>query len=451
MSKITIHRSAIALVAGTLAAAVLGVHAEQAAAANCLGLPLTIPAGSPEGEVIEGTDGPDVINAGGGDDVINGLGGDDLICGDAGNDAINGDAGNDAINGDADNDAINGGAGRDTLDAGAGVADQAQYYNAPGPVSASLANHYADVVDGRDTLLGFERLVGSQFPDLLIGDSGANSFIGLEDIDGGLETDDRMYGGPGNDSVKYNWRFDPVTVDLESGRASGQGNDLLNGIESIVGTIGNDTISGNGVANTLAGLAGADVIEGRTGVDVLFGGSARDELRGGFGSDELRGEAGNDVLDGGPGYDSVAHLADAGDVLGGGTGIDWATYRSHINNVVITVDGVANDGVPWQSETDNVLTDVEDVTGTRWGDTIVGSARSNRLFGTEGDDTLRGGAGNDSLQGEAGRDSLLGDVGSDTLYARDGTADLRIDCGDDPDFAYLDAIDPPSVSCETPL
>jgi len=90
--------------------------------------------------------------------------------------------------------------------------------------------------------------------------------------------------------------------------------------------------------NVLSGLAGADAIDGLAGSDVLEGGAQRDELHGGFGADRLNGEEGDDVLDGGLGYDGVGGPSDSGDVLSGGDGTDWVTYRSHVFSVWVTVD-----------------------------------------------------------------------------------------------------------------
>jgi Ca2+-binding RTX toxin-like protein len=52
-------------------------------------------AGTPEGDVILGTEGDDTINAGGGDDRICGLGGNDTIKGEDGYDRTDGGAGDD--------------------------------------------------------------------------------------------------------------------------------------------------------------------------------------------------------------------------------------------------------------------------------------------------------------------------------------------------------------------
>ncbi|MEZ0170414.1 M10 family metallopeptidase [Microvirga sp. TS319] len=52
--------------------------------------------------------------------------------------------------------------------------------------------------------------------------------------------------------------------------------DLRSLIENAIGGSGNDTITGNSIANILKGGAGADRLDGREGNDVLYGGSGKD-------------------------------------------------------------------------------------------------------------------------------------------------------------------------------
>ena len=81
----------------------------------------------------------------------------------------------------------------------------------------------------------------------------------------------------------------------------------------------------------------------------------------------------------------------------------------------------------------SLLTNADQVTGTKFADTIeayggadsivagkgadflIGDAGADSLFGQQGNDTLRGGADNDILIGGAGRDSLRGNTGADTF------------------------------------
>lgn len=293
----------------------------------CEGNPSTL-IGTIGTDVLAGTDARDVIYGGAGNDLIYGLGGGDIICsgagndivyggtgpdyitggedadslyGDSGDDIIFGDSGSDDIRGGADNDALMGGAGDDKLRGGAGIADSAMYYYSPAGVTVDLALGQATGGDGKDSLSEIERAIGSGTHDVLLGDSSANSFIGL----GG---DDIMDGRGGIDGVKYNFSFDPVNVNLETGVATGQGTDSLFSIENVVGTISNDVLIGDRNRNVLAASDGEDRIEGGDGDDQLEGGAGDDTILGGRGKDLLNGDTGTDTGDGGPGRDSCTSI-----------------------------------------------------------------------------------------------------------------------------------------------
>ena len=71
--------------------------------------------GTPDDDVIRGTNGPDVIVALGGDDKVISGGGRDVICGGDGNDKLLGGAGGDLLLGERGNDKLVGGGGKDRL------------------------------------------------------------------------------------------------------------------------------------------------------------------------------------------------------------------------------------------------------------------------------------------------------------------------------------------------
>ena len=88
---------------------------------------------------------------------------------------------------------------------------------------------------------------------------------------------------------------------------------------TIVGTLGDDVLTGTSLAETIEGLAGNDTLSGLGGDDILNGGDGDDILDGGSGSNALNGGAGDDVLtssgfvdtlDGGIGNDTF-YLGDA--------------------------------------------------------------------------------------------------------------------------------------------
>ena len=118
--------------------------------------------------------------------------GDQLI-GDAAANRLLGHEGNDVIAGGGGNDVIAGGAGSDQLDGGAGI-DTLDYSSAAGGVRVDLVMGRGEDDAPGDSVTGFERIIGSSFHDILIGDSGANG------LSGGYG-DDVLYGGLGRDEL----------------------------------------------------------------------------------------------------------------------------------------------------------------------------------------------------------------------------------------------------------
>lgn len=96
----------------------LGVSATEGCTVN--NVPGQLCVGTPDRDVIHGTDGPDVIIGREGNDIIKGFGGDDIICGDAGGDSIKGGDGMDLIDGAEGDDNLRGGDADDELTGGPG-------------------------------------------------------------------------------------------------------------------------------------------------------------------------------------------------------------------------------------------------------------------------------------------------------------------------------------------
>jgi Ca2+-binding RTX toxin-like protein len=158
----------------------------------------------------------------------------------------------------------------------------------------------------------------------------------------------------------------------------------------------------------IAGAKGNDRITVSDAVLIptdISGGDGNDVLKGSNKGTRVFGDAGYDTLTGGAGRD----------LLSGGPGVDTVSYAGRTENLVISLDGKANDGVPGKpgvvAENDNIGADVEKVLGGLGNDKIVGNALNN---------TLQGGAGNDTLLGQAGDDLLVGGAGADLLDAGDG-------------------------------
>ena len=372
-----------------------------------------------------------------GDDLIGGTAGVDLLIGGAGDDMMVGNAGDDVLTGGSGADILVGGAGRDLLSyAGSDAAVRVDLMR----LSASGGDAAGDLFDG------FEDVEGSAFADVLAGDAGANRLVGGagddalsggagEDLRDGGAGADLLDGGAGIDRVDYGSSTAAVVVDLANGAASGgeAAGDRLIGIEGVMGSGYGDTLSGNEGADWIGGGAGDDRIDGRGGDDLLVGGAGADMLIGGAGIDSadysasggavtvdlaagtgsgsdaqgdrlqgverLIGSRFGDVLTG-DGFDNVLIGGAGADRLTGGAGTDTADYSASAGAVNAVLGGAGSDG---DAEGD-VLTGIENLVGSGFGDVLVGDGAVNMLSGGGGDDRLAGNGGADRLDGGAGSD-----------------------------------------------
>ena len=209
--------------------------------------------------------------------------------------------------------------------------------------------------------VGDDRLRGNAGDDTLRGGAGADRLSG----DAGA---DRLDGGGGIDWVSYLGSATGVTVNLAAGTGEGGDaeGDVISAVENLAGSDHRDVLRGDGAANTLHGLGGAD---------------------------ELHGNAGDDVLEGGPGAD----------LLQGGPGVDEARYQS--SDAGVTISLLSGDAGRGHADGDTVF-DIENVTGSDYGDILEGDDTANRLAGGKGDDLLLGNGGADRLDGGAGADTI---------------------------------------------
>jgi Bacterial Ig domain/RTX calcium-binding nonapeptide repeat (4 copies) len=201
------------------------------------------------------------------------------------------------------------------------------------------------------------------------------------------------------------------------------GDDVLTGDDQnnvILGLNGDDSLDGGAGDDALAGGKGDDSLDGGAGDDTLAGGNGNDTLDGGDGDDTLAGGKGNDTLDGGDGDDTLAG-GKGNDTLDGGDGDD--TLAGGKGND--TLDGGDGDDTLNGGKGNDVLD------GGDGDDTLNGGKGNDVLDGGDGDDTLNGGKGNDTLDGGDGDDTLNGGSGNDTLDGSDGNDTLNGGSGND--------------------
>lgn len=199
------------------------------------------------------------------------------------------------------------------------------------------------------------------------------------------------------------------------------GRTIANGvvIENATTGSGNDSLTGNDVANVLDAGDGDDFLFGLAGDDTMRGQDGADRMNGGTGDDLMLGNGGTDLLFGGDGGDRLRGGSD-GDELHGGNGRDWLDYR--YSSAGVTVDLTAGTATGGDAEGD-VFSKVEFIDGTNFDDVLTGQIGVTRLRGGAGNDTLNGMTGDDILEGGDGDDTFvcfLGD-GNDSYDGGAGT------------------------------
>ncbi|NGO55989.1 calcium-binding protein [Mesorhizobium camelthorni] len=360
---------------------------------------------------------------------------------------IVGGSGDDFITGDALANTFRGGLGADILDGGAGI-DTADYSDKSQSVVLTLsgASNTLVTVNGsaEDTLRNIENVIGGSADDTLTGDSLNNSFQG----GAGADTID---GGSGSDTADYRDKSGPMTIILNGANAStvfvgSVAEDSIRNIENILAGSGDDSLTGDALANTLDGGAGNDTVDysGRTGsvlvtlnggtdARVTIGGSLEDTLRnveniiGGSGSDTIIGDAHANVLIGGGGGD-ILKGGLGSDILDGAVGSDTADFSDKTASVVVALNGSNNAVATVGGVAEDTLRNIENIFGGAGADLLTGDGLANILRGGGAADVLDGGGGVDTadyrektvsvvatLNGAADTVVKIGGVNEDTI------------------------------------
>ncbi|WP_300016402.1 hypothetical protein [uncultured Roseobacter sp.] len=270
------------------------------------------------------------------DDVLDGVtsGGSvvDTIYGKAGNDTINSGAGDDTVYGEDGNDQIDGGAGDDDLRGGKG--DDIYIASAGNDIINEGNTGDYDVLKFTD---------GTVFDDLAFTRDSTSTTVTITHNTGSID----LIAGTTRDKIQE-FQFADGSTALANAASV-----------TTTGTSGDDVLFG------FVSFADYDTLIGLDGNDTLVGGNSDDFLDGGNGDDVLRGEG----------------------------GIDTITYASATTGITVDL-GYAFNQITGQG-TDKI-TDVENVIGSAYGDTLTGSSSDNLFEGGLGNDTLDGGTGVDT-------------------------------------------------------
>ncbi len=331
-------------------------------------------------------------------------------------------AGDDVLIGGSEGDLFIGGMGADIMRGNrAGLTDTAgdaasYVFSGSGVIINVAANQAFGGEAQGDRFYGIEDFQLSRFADTFIGDDKDNL------IDG-YDGDDTLDGAGGADEINAG-----LGDDIVFGRAQG---DTLDGGGFTNYLAGQDLLTyeradGGVVASLLAGIAFKlttpidqddirfaqtiqfntdapnEIVDRDPGLtpvissfedltgsefnDVLTGDDRGNEIRGGAGDDDINGAGGNDILIGEEGADD----------LDGGDGLDTADYKDSNAGVSANLTGLGFGG---HAEGDS-YTNVENLVGSRYLDTLVGDAGDNRLDAYKnvfsGTEILAGNGGTDT-------------------------------------------------------
>ncbi|MBC7954127.1 MAG: hypothetical protein H7Z12_20205 [Rhodospirillaceae bacterium] len=321
-----------------------------------------------------------------------------------------------------------------------------------------------------DRYYSVEEIYGSNYADVLIGNSSNNYFFGH----GGS---DAMYGLDGNDTFGfvYNGTYNGGNDYLDGGTNVGLTVTLGSGTLT---TSGGDTIDYTGTSNfqilnldgSAHGIAAANQIIGKSNStttvstttvynvenaygsnsdDIIYGNSSDNILDGRGGNDSIYGYDGNDFIQGG--YNANLGAYSGTDTLDGGNGTDWISYfgtngsggvgaagytslgiELYLADADLNADGTLDQIVAgaWAAGTSysrympNATAEIDSL---YYFENIQGSAFNDLLAGDSGVNIISGMNGNDLIDGGNGGDTIDGGGGTDTLWYYSSNAAVTVD------------------------
>ena len=175
---------------------------------------------------------------------------------------------------------------------------------------------------------------GTGNADALMGSSGVDYIYGFagDDTLNGLGGADVLDGGDGIDTASYAASTAAVTVNFLSGAASGgdAAGDIFAGLENIVGSNFNDTLTGNYGNNRLDGGLGTDKMIGSYGDDTYVANATKDKIT------ELAGQ-GTDTIETSLAAYNIAKLAAVENLIydnGAAVDANFTARGNSLNNLI---------------------------------------------------------------------------------------------------------------------
>ncbi|ESQ89969.1 hypothetical protein ABENE_13265 [Asticcacaulis benevestitus DSM 16100 = ATCC BAA-896] len=387
----------------------------------------------------------------------------DTIYGTVGANTLKGLAGNDILNGRDGNDVLEGGVGTDDLQGGNGI-DTASYESSSQGVRVNMTTGKAFGGDAEgDTWSSIENLRGSKLSDELKGSATQNNIQGLAGDDWIVAT------ASGNVTQSFTTIYNPYSdepIVVPNGWNGGDiydgglGSDTVDyseataGIAAYLGAF--NILSTGNTANPGSGSAGLAQGHIYIGIENIVGTAYNDSLSGGAGAHTFEGGKGNDALNGGGGAD--IYLFSRGD------GLDTITETNTDNNTLSFgsdikysdlyiessggASGWLNVGIRGTTDKVAIASNFATLTNNKMKTLDIGGASqldiSQITFqvsgGTDGNNTLNGTGNYDWIFGFNGNDTITGsgsyweDIGN-IIIGGLGNDAISTSAGDD-QFAY---------------
>lgn len=203
---------------------------------------------------------------------------------------------------------------------------------------------------GLDTLTNIDGVIGSNYNDILIGNTTLSILVG------GLGNDTLVRG-----TASYSSALAGVTVNLG---IAGQQNTINAGFDTLIN------------------------------INNLIGSDFNDNLIGNSGSNVITGGAGNDFIN-------------------GGDGNDWVSFANVGNFVSVAFGDFGGSAFSSATGSDS-LANIENIIGSDFGNLLTGNSKNNSFIGGKGNDQINGREGYDTVDYSTSKTSVKVNLGIET-------------------------------------